>query len=335
MVVEGSASLQVQSYPSEIQSSFNKLCEHLEKDFGRFSCQEADIEAIRGREGKQKPNESPSEFLRRLQRLFSRAFGKNFQGRDDVQLWLSFVDGLLPHVRQQLEALAISDLDDLIAKAEIFHHKRSRTREIQVCEIRDRAPLNLEGVAQGRSTWPNQRDNFKRIRRGDCYRCGEPGHHARECHQGGRIQTQPVNRGASTSTNQDSSIHAQDKPQDNFMDYLRKIIDGYEKQTAQVPVATSQEPVATQPGTQTEHWDEVIAPIVVEIEHPITEIAQDTSSMEEQETDGISPNVSEESSSDDTDNGKQDGTLFVDERLPVKEWSMLSVRISRTGYTHS
>lgn len=248
MVIEGTASVQLQSYSPETQNNFKKLCAQLEKDFGRFSCQEAAIEALRGREGKQKTTETPSEFLRRLQRLSARAFGKNFQGRDDVTLRLAFVDGLQPHIRQPLEALAINNLDDLVAKAEIFHHKRTRPKDIQVCEVKD---LNLEGASMNRRIWPNRRDGPRRQKKGDCFRCGEPGHHARECHN--------TEKGIFTTGNPSVVQHQQTRDtypkQDGFMEYMKKMIEGYEKQTGlttqasipQAPVAQiskTQDPIA-------------------------------------------------------------------------------------------
>lgn len=235
MVVEGSASMQIQSYSQELQSDFDKLCGQLEKDFGRFSCQEAAIEALRGREGKQKPNETPSEFLRRLQRLSSKAFG--FRGRDDVQLRLAFVDGLHPHIRQQLEALAISNLDDLVAKSEIFYHKRAHPKGIQVCEVKDGSNLSLEGGSK--KTWSNPR--IRRPRRIDCFRCGEPGHYARDCGKSdAEIQSKP--------TQEISAAGFGNAHQDGFMGYLKQIIDGYERQRCpQSPqVSTLKEPVPPQ-----------------------------------------------------------------------------------------
>lgn len=194
MVVEGSTSLQIQNYSLEEKNDFDKLCNRLEKDFGRFSCEEAAIEALRGKEGKQKQTEGPSEFLRRLQRLFSKAFGKNFSGREDIQLRLAFVDGLLPHVKSQVEALALTSIDDIVAKAEIFHHKKLKPRDIQVCQVTTNlSNLSIENSQTYQSDVPAQSEtspNGQKKKKGKCYNCGKPNHYAYECRSPKRSQPQ-------------------------------------------------------------------------------------------------------------------------------------------------
>ena len=217
MVIEGSTSLQILNYEAEVMQDFDRVCEKLEKDFGRFSCEEAAIEALRGKEGKQRVNEGPIEFLRRLQRLFSRAFGKNFHGRDDVQLRLAFVDGLLPHIRQQVEALAINDLDSLIAKAEIFHHKKFRPKEIQVYQVQNQDTLELEDSSTKQKEREGKSSPQPKRKKGECWNCGKLGHLARECWAKKPSQAQ--------------SSKSQPHPPD-FLGYLKKMISQFETASA-------------------------------------------------------------------------------------------------------
>ena len=102
---------------------------------------------------------------------------------------------MLPYVREKVESLALTSLDDIIAKAEIFFHKSKNVKisdHVQVFSVQDSTPSQLQlehgpsGVAeqgaaensqgskQGES---RQRNSFK----GLCYKCQKPGHRAREC----------------------------------------------------------------------------------------------------------------------------------------------------------
>ena len=59
-------------------------------------------------------NERPGEFVRRLERLCSQAYGRTFRGREDIQLRVAFSEGLLPHIRDKVEPLALTDLDEIL-----------------------------------------------------------------------------------------------------------------------------------------------------------------------------------------------------------------------------
>ena len=107
-----------------------------------------------------------------MQRLLSKAFGKNFHGRDDIQLRLACVDGVHPHIKHQIEALAINDLDELISKAEIFHHKKSRPKEIQVCQVQEDSDLRIEGERQGQNNGENKVPPQTKRKKGECFNCG-------------------------------------------------------------------------------------------------------------------------------------------------------------------
>lgn len=206
LTLEGSAQITLEKYPEDVQKDFSRLCERLQKDFGRFPCAEAALAALRGKEGKQGPQERPGEFVRRLERLCGQAYGKAFHGKDDIQLRIAFTEGLVPHVRDKVESLALTNLDDMVSKAEVFFHKLksvSISEQVQVFSLTDSQPNQLQlehglnvveqGKAssgsqtlnrEGKKTTKNESSgnwksshNFK----GLCFKCNKPGHMARDC----------------------------------------------------------------------------------------------------------------------------------------------------------
>ena len=194
MTVEGSAQLAIESYPVEVKHDFDLLCERLTRDFGRFSCEDAAVAALKGREGKQRQNERPAEYARRLQELCLKAYGKTFRGREDIQLRIAFTEGLIPQVKDKVEVLALSSLDEVVSKAEIFFHKMkpAKVKEpVQVFRVEaetEHGPdLSLEGGAtqgegqsQGRPL-VKPRSSAPKPRGTGCFKCGRQGHLTREC----------------------------------------------------------------------------------------------------------------------------------------------------------
>ena len=203
--LEGPAQISREGYPKEIQEDFEKLCARLQRDFGRFPCEEAALAALRGKEGKQGAQERPGEFVRRLERLCAQAYGKAFSGKSDVQLRIAFVEGLLPQVRDRVEGLALKDIDDMLEKAEVFYHKLKPLKSpdpVHIFNVTEgpQSQLKLEhgpngsdeggsNVSQtkeskgsnkgGPSNGSKGNGNFK----GACYKCGLHGHRIRECPQ--------------------------------------------------------------------------------------------------------------------------------------------------------
>ena len=186
MTLEGSAQVALESYPSEVQCDFEQLCLRLMRDFGRFSCEDAAVAALKGKEGKQGPNERPAEFARRLQVLCAKAYGNTFRGREDIQLRIAFAEGLIPQVKEKVEALALSSLDDMVSKAEIFYHKLkpSKPKEVQVYQVSNEQPeLVLESdreppASTGKDA-PQSKPNSPKINGKTCFRCGRQEHFVR------------------------------------------------------------------------------------------------------------------------------------------------------------
>ena len=191
--LEGSAQVALAKYPHEVQENFEMLRDRLLRDFGRFPCEDAALAALRGKEGKQMINERPGEFVRRLERLCSQAYGRTFRGREDIQLRVAFSEGLLPHIRDKVEALALTDLDEMVAKAEVFFHKVKAGKtvgireNIQVFSVteggNDRLELEFqEGEDAQVPVTKTQSVNGKtRVFKGNCYGCKKPGHRLRDC----------------------------------------------------------------------------------------------------------------------------------------------------------
>lgn len=197
MTLEGSAQIALESYPGEVQNDFELLCGRLIRDFGRFSCEDAAIAALKGKEGKQATNERPAEYARRLQELCSKAYGKAFKGRDDIQLRIAFTEGLIPPMKDKAEALALSNLDEVVSKAEIFYHKLKPAKPKEAVHVyrvgseTEQGPdLRLEGNGSeaqgGKDKTPSEPADKRppkssKPKGSGCFRCGRYGHLARDC----------------------------------------------------------------------------------------------------------------------------------------------------------
>ena len=201
--LEGSAQVSLERYPDDVQADFEQLCRQLIRDFGRFPCEDAALAALRGKEGKQLPTERPGEFVRRVERLCSQAYGQAYQGRGDVQLRIAFTEGLLPDIKEKIDALALTNLEEIIAKAEVFYHKGRldrgvRKEPLQMFQVvKESQPANLElefaaqangAEAQDQSGEKAQQKRFK----GKCFNCSKFGHRASECKQA-KVKS-PVNQ---------------------------------------------------------------------------------------------------------------------------------------------
>lgn len=193
--IEGSAQISIEKYPEEVQGDFNKLCDRLLKDFGRFPCEDAALAALRGKEGNQMSTERPGEFVRRLERLCSQAYGQAFQGRRDIHLRVAFTEGLLPYIREKIEMLALTDLDEIVSKAEVFYHKGKSVKfkepALQVFQVNEGKPAHLgleftpESPNESRQSsagWQGKGQGRKETTfKGKCFECNRPGHRAWQC----------------------------------------------------------------------------------------------------------------------------------------------------------
>ena len=114
--------------------------------------------------------------------------------------------------------MALTNLSDLTDKAEIFHHRKMNVREVQVCQVStSQSDLQIESsqvndVVQTQSSVPSDKNQKKK--KGNCFNCFKPGHHAYEC----RSPPRPRPQGKA--------------PESDLMSSLKQMILQYESSVA-------------------------------------------------------------------------------------------------------